>query len=81
MNKLLWLGIAVLLAGMVLVVAGSAGQGNVSTGGVVFIGPFPLVFGSGPEGWQLALASVVIGGIMLALFLIWGWRFSKMKRA
>ncbi len=81
MNKLLWLGIAALMAGMVLVVAGSAGQGNVSTGGVVFIGPFPLVFGSGPEGWQLALASVVIGGIMLALFLIWSWRFSKMKQA
>ncbi len=77
MNKLLGLGVAVLLAGLVFIVAGSAGQWNGSAGGVVFIGPFPLVFGSGPEGWQLALVSVVIGGIMVALLLIWGWRLSK----
>jgi len=80
LNRLLLLGLGVLLAGFVLLVVGSAGQGNVSTGGVVFIGPFPLAFGSGPEGWQLALASVVIGGVMVALFLLWGWRFSKMKQ-
>jgi len=78
MNKFLWLGIAVLLAGFVLLASGSAGQGNVSTGGVVFVGPFPFAFGSQPEGWQLALASVVIGGVMLALFLLWGWRLARM---
>jgi uncharacterized membrane protein len=80
MSKLLWLGLTVLLAGFVLLAAGSAGQGNVSTGGVVFIGPFPFAFGSGPEGWQLALASVVIGGVMLALLLLWGWRLVRTRQ-
>ena len=74
------LGITVTLAGFVLLVVGSASQGDVSTGGVVFIGPFPFAFGSGPEGWQLALASVVIGGVMVALLLIWGRRLAKVRQ-
>jgi uncharacterized membrane protein len=80
MSKLLWFGVAVLLAGFILLATGSAGQGNVSTGVVVFIGPFPFAFGSGPQGWQLALASVVIGGVMLALLLLWGWRLAGTRQ-
>ncbi len=79
MQKLLAMGLLVILAGFALVVAGSAGQGSSSAGGVVFIGPFPIVFGSGPAGGYLALASVVIGGVMVALLLLWGWRLSRMK--
>jgi uncharacterized membrane protein len=80
LKKLMGLGVGLLLAGFALLVIGSAGSGNVSTGGVVFIGPIPLAFGSGPEGWQLALVSVVIGGVMLVILLLWGWRFSRIRR-
>jgi len=80
LKRLLVLGIMVILAGLVLLVAGSGGQGDVSAGGVVFIGPFPFAFGSGPEGWQLAIASVAIGGVMLALLMIWGWRLLKVRQ-
>lgn len=73
------LGLIIFLAGFGLLVVGSLGQGNVSTGGVVFIGPVPIVFGSGPGGWSLALTSVVIGGIVVALLLLWGWRLSRSK--
>lgn len=69
----------VILAGFALVAAGAAGQGNPSVGGVVFIGPFPIAFGTGPGGDYLALASVVIGGVMVALLFLWGRRFSKVK--
>ncbi|MDG7007646.1 MAG: DUF131 domain-containing protein [Nitrososphaerota archaeon] len=55
------------------------GQGNSSVGGVVFIGPFPIAFGSGPGGGYLALASVVIGGIMVILLLLWGWRLARTR--
>ena len=79
MQKLLALGLIIFLAGFGLLFVGAAGQGSVSTGGVVFIGPFPIVFGSGPGGGTLALLSVVIGGVMLALLLLWGWRSSKVK--
>ena len=77
MQKLLGVGLLVILAGFALVVAGSAGQGSSSVGGVVFLGPFPIAFGSGPGGGSLALASVLIGGVMVALLLLWGWRLSR----
>ncbi len=80
MQKLLAVGLVILLAGIGLLVVGTAAQGNASTGGVIFIGPFPIVFGSGPGGTTLALASVLIGAVMLILLLVWGWRLSKVKR-
>ena len=79
MRSLMALGFLIFLAGLALMVAGSVGQGSVSTGGVVFIGPFPIVFGSGPRGTELAIASVVIGGVMLVVLLLWGWRFYRVK--
>jgi len=72
-------GLLVIIAGFALVVAGSAGHGSLSAGGVVFIGPFPIAFGSGPGGATLALVSVVIGGVMMALLLLWGWRLLRMR--
>lgn len=79
MQKLLLAGVLVILAGVGLVMAGSLGGGSASAGGVVFIGPFPIVFGTGPGGWDLALASAVIGGVMVALLLLWGWRFARVR--
>jgi len=66
----------ILFLGFALIIIGSATQGNASAGGVVFIGPFPIAFGSGPNGSSLALVSVVIGAVMVALVMLWGWRMS-----
>jgi uncharacterized membrane protein len=79
LQKLLVAGLLIFLLGLGLLLVGTLGQGSVSAGGVVFIGPFPIVFGSGPGGPALALLSVVIGGVMVALLLIWGWRLMKTK--
>ncbi len=70
-------GLIIIFAGIGLILAGASGQGSASAGGVVFIGPFPIVFGSGPGGSSLALLSVVIGGVMIALLLLFGWRFAR----
>ena len=69
----------ILLLGFALIILGSAIQGGASAGGVIFIGPFPIVFGSGPNGSTLALLSVVIGGVMLVLAILWGWRIAGRK--
>jgi uncharacterized membrane protein len=79
LQRLLVAGLLVILVGFGLILAGSAGQGSVSTGGVIFIGPFPIAFGSGPGGWALVLVSVVIGGIMVALLMLWGRRLAVMR--
>jgi uncharacterized protein (TIGR00304 family) len=42
----------------------AAMQGNASFGGVVLIGPIPIVFGSSP---QMALASMLLAIILMAL--------------
>ena len=79
MQRLLAAGLLIFLLGFALIVVGSATQGGASAGGVIFIGPFPITFGSGPNGSSLALVSVVIGGVMLALVILWGW-LMVMKR-
>ena len=71
MQKLLAIGIVIMLAGIIVLLISAAGQGQASVGGVIFIGPFPIAFGTGPSGDSLALASVVIGAIMVGLTLLW----------
>jgi uncharacterized membrane protein len=75
LHKLLIAGLLIFLAGFGMLLVGAASQGSSSAGGVVFIGPFPIAFGSGPGGQSLALLSVVIGAVMVGLMLLWGWRY------
>jgi len=80
LNRLVELGALLVGAGLVLLAWGSAGQGNLSTGGFILIGPLPIVFGSGSNGWKLALLSVLLGGIMILLALFMSWRFRNLTR-
>jgi len=74
LQRLVLAGLLIVLLGVALIVVGTSTAGGASTGGAIFIGPFPIVFGSGPGGASLALLSVVIGVAMLVLVLIWGRR-------
>jgi uncharacterized membrane protein len=72
------LAVVLILVGLVLVVVGSASLGNVSTGGVIFIGPIPIVFGSGTYGGVLALISLIAGVAMIALTYLYArWLRSR----
>ena len=74
MHRLLLAGVLILLVGFGLIILGSAAQAGTSAGGFIFIGPFPIVFGSGQNGSSLALVSVAIGAVTVALVMLWGWR-------
>ncbi|MDG6938680.1 MAG: DUF131 domain-containing protein [Nitrososphaerota archaeon] len=65
------------VAGFGLVFASSLAQGVGSVGGVVFIGPFPVVFGSGSAGWPLALASLLVGAVTVGLTLLLVYRLQR----
>ena len=67
----LLLGIALVFVGIaVLVVATLVLGGSGSVGGIILIGPIPIVFGSGPDaGWLIAI-SVILTVASIALFLI-----------
>ena len=79
MQRLMAAGFLTILAGFALLFAGAASSGGASVGGVVFIGPVPIAFGSGRDGWSLALGSVIVGAAMLVGLLVWSLRFRHMK--
>jgi len=60
---------------MVLAVAlGSSLSGN--TGVIIFIGPFPIVLGAGPDANWLILIGIAIAALSLVLFWVMRRKFS-----
>jgi uncharacterized membrane protein len=71
MMVFLFVGFAVIIVGIILVILASAfGGGSVSAGGVIFIGPFPLVFGAGPDAAWLIVISLAVAVLMFVLFFV-----------
>jgi uncharacterized membrane protein len=66
------LGIALVIIGVIvlavvpLVLSSSSG----SVGVVIFIGPFPIVFGSGPNAIWLILIGIILAALSVAVFLV-----------
>jgi uncharacterized membrane protein len=68
---LIFVGIAVLVvASMVL---GSSG----SVGGIILIGPIPIIFGAGPNSTWLIIISLILVLLSLALFVLLSRRARK----
>jgi uncharacterized membrane protein len=65
----LLLGIVLVFIGIpVLVVASVVLGGSGSVGGVILIGPIPIVFGAGSDSTLLIIISVILAVLSLALF-------------
>jgi uncharacterized membrane protein len=72
------LGIALILVGLLMIlVASSILGGSVSTGVVIFIGPIPIVFGSGPDKIWLILIGVIITVISIVAFFGMNRRYKR----
>lgn len=63
---LVFVGIIVLIVAAVLSSGGSA-----NVGGVVFIGPIPIVFGVGPDAGWLMIISLIIAVVTFVLLLFY----------
>ena len=65
------LGFLTLIAGMVLIIIGNLQESSFesSFGGVVFIGPFPIVFGQGPQSPILLMIGLMIAIAMVLMLL------------
>jgi uncharacterized membrane protein len=70
LSRLYFVGFMLLLAGVVLLFVGAAGSSSTSFGAVVFIGPFPIAFGSGPGAGALIVIGVLISIAMLVIFFL-----------
>ena len=67
----LLLGIALVLIGIiVLVVASVVSSSSTSVGVVIFIGPFPIVFGAGPNALLLIIIGIILAVLSIILFLV-----------
>ena len=68
--SLLLVGIALVFIGIAIIVASVVLNGTGSIGGVILIGPIPIVFGAGPQAGWLIVIGVALTIISLVLFLI-----------
>ncbi len=66
------LGFVLIFVGIIVfVVAALLSGGSGSVGGVVFIGPIPIVFGAGPDSNWLIIISIILAVVTLGLFLVY----------
>lgn len=71
---LLLFGISLIAIGIaVIVLASLFFGGSSSVGGVILIGPIPIVFGAGQDVWLLIAVGIIITIISVILF----WLFNR----
>jgi uncharacterized membrane protein len=70
-TALVFVGIAILVAASVVL------GGSGSVGGIILVGPIPIVFGAGPDaGWLIAV-SILLTVVSVVLFLVLNRRNRK----
>jgi uncharacterized protein (TIGR00304 family) len=77
--RLYVIGFSLVFLGSAIAVLGSVGSSSTSFGGVVFIGPLPIVFGSGPGSGVLAVTALIIAAVMIVTFFL-SVMFSRKSR-
>ena len=83
-NTLVVAGIALVFIGFLLIFLGfllgftAGGRGKVEGGGVVIIGPFPIVFASSERAAKaLMIIAIVFFAFVVALYFIFAWLAKK----
>jgi uncharacterized membrane protein len=68
---LLTIGFVLILVGVaVMLVATVLGGASASFGGVIFIGPFPIVIGAGPDAVWLVSIGIILAVLSVIVFMI-----------
>ena len=69
---LVFIGIIVILIAVVLY-----GGGSANVGAVIFIGPFPIVIGAGPDVTWIVLFSIILAVLSVVVFLVMNRRLRR----
>jgi len=66
------LGFVLVFVGIIVVLVAAVlpGGGSASFGGVIFIGPFPIVVGAGPETTLMVLFGIILAVLSVIMFLV-----------
>lgn len=75
--SLFFIGFFIIIVGVILLaVAALSSESSISFGGFVLIGPFPIVFGAGPEAPWLVLFAIILGVLSVVILLLM-WRAGR----
>lgn len=76
---LLIVGVIIVFVGVavVLIAAVLYSGGSVSAGVIIFIGPFPIVIGAGPDATWIVLVSVILAVLSVIVFLVMNRRMRR----
>ena len=66
------LGFVLVFVGIIVVLVSAVlyGGGSASFGAVIFIGPFPIVIGAGPETSWIVLFSIILAVLSVIMFFV-----------
>lgn len=65
------IGFSIIFAGIIiLIVAAVLSGGSIDFGVFIFIGPFPIVVGTGPEATWMVLFAIILAVLSIIMFLI-----------
>ena len=69
---LLILGFPIVIVGIILILIAAVlyGGGSANAGAVIFIGPFPIVIGAGPDVTWIVLFSIILAVLSVVMFLV-----------
>jgi uncharacterized membrane protein len=69
---LLFLGFILIVVGMAVILVASVFYwgGSVSGGAVIFIGPFPIVIGAGPDVTWIVFFSIILAVLSIVVLLV-----------
>jgi uncharacterized membrane protein len=78
---LLVLGVILVFVGIVVLVVASLvlNSGSSNVGVVIFIGPIPIVFGSGPNSVWLILIGIILAVASVLLFFVMNRRYRRQE--
>jgi uncharacterized membrane protein len=66
------IGLALIVAGFVSLALSTAAppSAGASYGGLILIGPVPIIFGAGPQGFRMAEVAALLGIALLAVAVV-----------
>lgn len=60
----------ILVGTIILMVATVLSDGSANFGAFIFIGPFPIVVGAGPETYWMVLFAIILAVLSVIMFLV-----------
>jgi len=77
----LLLGFALVVVGIAVILIATVlyGGGSASAGAVIFIGPFPIVIGAGPDVTWIVLLSIILAVLSIVVFLVLNRKIRRLE--